>query len=180
MRMLRLVLQKISFNIVSFLAHSKAQAKLAALSALDRQRLGVEQEIADELSLSLVSALKVRLRKVPYWTRGHLLFASLALKTRDLAGAYAAAQAVKALEPQNPDAEQVLARCYLQSQDPDRALKILESLWARYPSRYDFAENLVACYVALGEKKKAKDLIEKIPEKKRSGELEAARTWASN
>lgn len=127
--------------------------------------------------------LRKRLRKVPYWTRGHLELGKVSLSQKDFSLAYSSSLAVQKLEPSGELwAEAVLlqAKSHLQSGDAHSALSCLMKLKGkRSKVELDVLEEFGATYIALDDPKNASEVLNAIPQDKRTMTCVAALEYLS-
>lgn len=117
-----------------------------------------------------IAFLKTELPRYPYWRSGHKALAELYLKTNAIELAYAAAQSYKALlsEKQVWRAEYLLGCCYLKKRQVEQALALFDRLLREQPHNLAIAEEYAAALVAQGHYGIAIQVLENIPESKRT------------
>ena len=173
---MKLVISKILifFTELSFLLF-----KLRLQYALFRR--SAEDSASHHQKLELVfqqRKLRGLLAATPWWVRGHLLLAQLALQNDDIATSYASTQAVMQLvSPASTSfdlARRLLARCFLRRNAAAQAEAMLVELSQKYPSDYEVIEDLAACYVARSAWLEAEREFGKIPFEQLGAEARAA------
>ncbi len=131
----------------------------------------------------VISLLKKRLRKFPYWPKGQLTLAHFALNQRDLALAYSSSLAAAKLSPQGKnyaEARFIISKCQLRTGDAAGALAVLEEL--KTNSSLDqtaIIEELGAAYLALGMKPEAQEILQTISPDLQSMSCRAALEYLS-
>ncbi|MBX7143386.1 MAG: hypothetical protein K1X79_02965 [Oligoflexia bacterium] len=159
------------------LQHQSEAQQVGAKFAPDFQAVLSERENDWKLD-----TLRRILRRVPFWGRGHLMLARLALARRDVSTAYASAQAALVLLRRPEDrayTQLVLGRCYLQRGQLETALQALnlvpfEGVWET-----EAREEMAAVLLALQRPQEAAAVLEGIPAGRRSQSAEAALRYAT-
>jgi hypothetical protein len=118
------------------------------------------------------------LRWCPWWSAGHVRFAQLSLDLNDVDAAFASAHAPFTLgaSPKILRAsKRVLGLCFMKRGAPERALAHFEEVWSSSTGteQDETAEDVAAAAMALGNFTRAVEVLERIPEDRRS---RAART----
>lgn len=152
----------------------KSQAERAsALEALDSE-LSASRSATGQNQYA--AYLRLRLRKTPYWTRGHLLLGENALRLNDVATGYACARAVAVLSgPRaNLKSEKLLARCYLKRAAFKEACALFEKLVVSAPRDYSLCEDYAAALIGTESFAQARRVLEAIPEDRISAPGKAA------
>lgn len=81
-----------------------------------------------------------------------------------------------------------LAGMYLDSRRPHQALPLLEDLWKKWPDQARFAQHLAQCYLALGRRAEAKQILQNLidnppkpePRKKKCDEVDSEKPAEAN
>ena len=132
---------------------------------------------------SHVAELKRLIQRFPFWRKGRMLLAELALTTDDVALAYAEAHALKLLAPKGSTAEghalSILGRCFLRRGDPSTALSLLTDSQRLLPANATVTEERAAALALLGHRSEALALLREIPPQRLSKEGHAALKWLS-
>ena len=121
--------------------------------------------------------VKKLLRKIPYWSAGHLRLATRALDRNDLALAFASAQAartVAATSAAQVEATRILARCQLKAGEYESARSTLVALRETSPQSWAVREDVAALMIHQGDYRAAAVELGAIPEQDLSAEGRAA------
>jgi predicted Zn-dependent protease len=135
---------------------------------MEQSSLKVE---ADQIPLTrCIAFLQSELPRHPYWCSGHKALAELYLKSNAIDLAYTAAHSYKALLPEKKiwKAEYLLGCCYLKKRQVEQAVALFERLVREQPNNTVLEEEYAAALVAKGAYVDAIQILERIPESKRS------------
>ena len=158
------------------------RAAAAERSSWADQRNGeLAAAVESEFQGRLTRWLRIRLARWPWWGRGHLELGRISLARSDIATAYASARAAGELLHSTSgafEARVLEARACLARGAHDRARPLLLELCRLRPDDVALAEDLAACSMAAGDWSGACEILERIPEERRSGEGIAALAWA--
>lgn len=157
------------------LLHSSQGRQLDPIRALDADAQAAERSAASQ---RYSEYLRTRLRKTPYWTRGHLLLGQEALRLNDVATSYACAKAAAVLAGPSAQSERLLAGCYLKRGAFQEASQILEKLASSVPNDYGLREDLAACFIGMEKFRQAREVLEAVPEESISAPGKAALLYA--
>ncbi len=128
------------------------------------------------------SRLREILRRFPFWLRGHLDLAHLALANGDVATAYASAQAARSLA--SPDSREMaqafhlIAQAFLARGDINGALLHLERARPHLGEEPRYKEDLAAVLMLKGDHAEVVRLLESIDADKLSAQGSAALEFA--
>lgn len=134
-------------------------------------------------SLGLISVFRRALRKYPSWREGHVRLARLAMACENVPFAQSEVLAAQALGSEEQDhrlfGELALVRGILALRlgYPERAIAILAPLFVIPAKNSEVGEELAAAYVAIGNKAKARSILNSIPEAKLSPSGRVARDF---
>lgn len=148
--------------------------------AIDSSQSVTDSYQSDERSasdkLAVVSYLRLRLMRYPYWKQGHREIVEAYLALNDLENAYGAVQTYRVLATASETwrADYYLGVCYLRSRNLSGAAAVFEALHAERPRDPAISEEYAAAYMGLGEYEKAEKILMTIPEKERSGQVVVA------
>lgn len=151
----------------------EGSAKLEKLSTIDNLS-GEPANLISEAYLKAESEwLKRKLRKFPFWSFGHIRLGEVSLDLKDLSSAYASANAAILLGSEHRG-KKLLGTCYLRAREGAKAVRVLTEVCDRWPLQISVLEDLGAALMLEGDFIKAKEILEQIPETKRSTSVNAA------
>lgn len=124
------------------------------------------------------ASARALLRRFPFWARGHLALAEIALEIENIALAYSSALSYQLLQGGDPgrsrEALAILGQCFLKRGDSQRALEHLlhaQALGLRSPR---IAEDIAAAHLLRGAYSEAHEILSQIPASKISAAGKAA------
>jgi thioredoxin-like negative regulator of GroEL len=125
---------------------------------------------------SSLQLIKSRLRNKPTWINGHKLIAEGSLANRDLETAFITSVALKKLG-QTIFSELVLGKILVRRGEFRQAINCLDPLITdkKTNKKYliEIKEELIAAYIALDQKKQAKEIFDSIPLAKQTSDIVA-------
>jgi tetratricopeptide (TPR) repeat protein len=160
---------------------SEANLKREAAPSLERATSDVEHTIEAGALRERERWIREKLRRYPFWLRGHEALAKIALRRDDIALAYASASAMLKLQPGGDSAHTafaVLGRAYLRRGEGKRAIEMFERCLSKDSANPALREDLAAAHLLVSDFAAAVNALEGIPEELRSGEARAALAFA--
>ncbi len=171
---------KLYLNIQALLFRSYYKLALPDNNLLELSALEQDPP-SDAIKENYTGFLKDRLKRFPFWYKGHLDYSQLALAKKDIGAAYASAQAALNLagsKSQSAAAKKMLAACHLLAGENDQAIALLQEV-VQHDQSLPVLEDLAAAYIAAGTFLKAKELFEQIGISKLNPTARAAYDFAS-
>ena len=129
--------------------------------------------------LAYQSYLCFYLKKYPYWARGHLALAEVAINLSNPELAHASVMAYQTLKDRTLESLMLLGNSYLMVKDSKKARACFSEVFAKQPMYKQAREDLLACDLLDGDWEGVLNLLSGLSEVELSAHEKVALEWAN-